>query len=443
MKTRKGWLIKRGKTFHAAWKIGGKLFTKTTGEADRRKAQTRLSEIMRPFLVEDEGLLLETVKARIEGARTELAAIDEARNPPLTLAQAWTAYRAASATADITAGTLANYEGYLTAFLVWTAKTHPKLVLMRDVSASLAEAYWNHLCGQGMTGRTCNAHRAFLRAFWGVLCDAAKLATVYTLRDGTQTLNPWAKIAKRDEHSKGRRALTVAELQNVCQSATGELRTMLALGLYLGARLGDAACLDWGCVDLDRRTISYTPRKTARKKPGVLLVPMHPALVAVLAETPASKRTGPVTPAMAAVYRNKGQSVVSLIVQRHFEACGLATTTDREGAGVRRCVAVGFHSLRHSAVSLLRAAGAAQSVSMALVGHSSAEVHELYTHSDEDAMRRAVAALPAVLGNASFPVALPPARMIEAERVRAIADGITAKTWKAARAELLALAGNV
>jgi hypothetical protein len=41
---------------------------------------------------------------------------------------------------------------------------------------------------------------------------------------------------KQGPHS--RREPTVDELQNVCQSALGELRTLLALGVYSGLRLG-------------------------------------------------------------------------------------------------------------------------------------------------------------------------------------------------------------
>lgn len=435
MKTRKGWLVKRGNTFYATWEVSGKRFQKTTGETDRRKAKTRLAEIMEPFLIENEVRTLENVQARIVGAKAELAAIDEARNPPLTLAQAWSAYRAASATADITPGTLRNYEGYWEAFCRWSAEAHPELVELREVTAVLAEAYWLHLGGQGVTGRTCNAHRAFLRAFWGVLCDPARLVTVYTLRDGTQTKNPWATIKPRDEHSMSRRRLTVEELRAVCRSAEGELRTMFALGLYAGARLGDAACMDWGCVDMVRRELRFVPRKTSRKVKDPLTVPMHPELFAVLSETPPEKRRGPVCPDMAKRYVKKGQGPVSAIVQRHLEGCGLATTTERTGAGQRRAVSAGFHSFRHSAVSLLREAGAAQSVSMALVGHNSAEVHALYTHADADAMRRAVATLPAVLGNA--PKALPASDPLA--KVKAIAEAMTVDTWEDARAKLLAL----
>jgi hypothetical protein len=143
---------------------------------------------------------------------------------------------------------------------------------------------------------------------------------------------------------------------------------------------------------------------------------------------------------MAQRYEERGQYAVSIPIQKHLEACGIATTGERNGAGIRRYVAAGFHSLRHSAVTLMREAGAAQSISQAIVGHNSPEIHALYTHADEAALRRAVTSLPAVMQDTPAP-ALPPAKLIDAAKVRELAQGMTATTWHKAQAELLALAG--
>ena len=67
-----------------------------------------------------------------------------------------------------------------------------------------------------------------------------------------------------------------------------------------------------------RRLIRYIPRKTARKKPDPLLVPMHPELYTVLNETPPGNRKRPVTPDMAERYQ-RHQGIVSNLIQEHFE----------------------------------------------------------------------------------------------------------------------------
>ena len=54
-----------------------------------------------------------------------------------------------------------------------------------------------------------------------------------------------------------------------------------------------------------------------------------------------------------------------------------------------------FHSLRHTAVSLLKDAGIPESVVMELVGHDSKSMSAHYTHAVE-ALEKAVAALPEI-----------------------------------------------
>ena len=55
-----------------------------------------------------------------------------------------------------------------------------------------------------------------------------------------------------------------------------------------------------------------------------------------------------------------------------------------------------FHSLRHTAVSLLKDAGIPEAVVMELVGHESKAMRAHYTHVGAEALAKAVAALPAI-----------------------------------------------
>jgi integrase len=53
-----------------------------------------------------------------------------------------------------------------------------------------------------------------------------------------------------------------------------------------------------------------------------------------------------------------------------------------------------FHSLRHTAVSLLKDAGIPDAVVMALVGHESTAISYRYTHVGKESLAKAAAALP-------------------------------------------------
>jgi integrase len=55
---------------------------------------------------------------------------------------------------------------------------------------------------------------------------------------------------------------------------------------------------------------------------------------------------------------------------------------------------VSFHSLRHTAVSLLKDAGIPDSVVMALVGHDTVAMSQRYTHVGKEALTNAAAKLP-------------------------------------------------
>ena len=71
--------------------------------------------------------------------------------------------------------------------------------------------------------------------------------------------------------------------------------------------------------------------------------------------------------------------------------------TDGSGrAGRRRSSEISFHSLRHTATSLLKNAGVPQSVVMDIIGHESRAVSQIYTHVGETEKRQAVAALPSL-----------------------------------------------
>ena len=426
-KLRTGYLVKRGTNFYACWTVGGKKFRQSTGTGDRREAGKELARIMEPFLVEDETKTLQTIKARIE-AGTELAAqLHEKRNPPTTLAQAWNIFAASTERPDSGPRTLADYEACFTTFRKWMEHHHPAALALRDVSAEIATVYAKHLNGRKLTASTFNKTINALALVFRVLAAAAKL-----------TGNPWTAIKRRKIVSQSHRELTIDELRKVCQTATGELARLFALGIYTGLRLVDCCTLQWGEVDLRRNIIRRIPVKMARRDPkrALVVIPLHPVLSDLLAQTPSAQRSGYVLPETAAAYARHVTQVTGQI-QAHFAACGIQTTRKMDGRA-RAVVEVGFHSLRHTFVSLCREANAPLAVVEAIVGHTSPAMTRHYTHVSEHAAAQAVAALPPVLGKTP-PKMLPAQTPAEAIRAAVAAlEGATAKTWAKANTAALA-----
>jgi len=127
--------------------------------------------------------------------------------------------------------------------------------------------------------------------------------------------------------------------------------------------------------------------------------------------------------AWIAAYARRSDAVTDQ-VQSHFLACGIQTLkrgTD-PGTGKRAVVEVGFHSLRHTFVSLCREANAPLAVVEAIVGHANPAMTRHYTHVGQAAAGATVAALPDITG-----VALPAAPEeqtipVSTERLRALAE---------------------
>jgi integrase len=436
MKHRTGHLFKRGPNFYVRWTVEGKVFSKAlrddNGEAitSKREAEEAKAKVMAPFTVADEAAALESIVGKLAGRKAELAKLQDEQNPPLPISQAWTQYLASPNRPDSGGETLYQYERQWSAFATWMKEKHPELQTLRQVTKELAEEYAASLNGGRLSPNTYNKHLGLLTLVFRVLKHKARL-----------TENPWEDIQRKRLVTHSRRELTLDELKNVCQKAKGELRTLLAVGIYSGLRLGDCATLRWGEVDLGQNLIRRCPNKTARRNPKPVIVPIHHVLRDMLAETPAEKRSDYVLPEMAALYGKRIDAVTDM-VQNHFKACGIKTWQPGTGPdskeGKRAVIEVGFHSLRHSFVSLCRESGAPLAVVESIVGHSSPAMTRHYTHVGQLAASTAVAALPAVVGEAKAEPPKPDAEAI-LRQIRAIAESTTGKNWKEKKAALLAL----
>jgi integrase len=180
----------------------------------------------------------------------------------------------------------------------------------------------------------------------------------------------WEDIQRKRIVTHSRRELTIDELLNVCQAATGELRVLLVLGIYSGLRLGDCATLRWGETDLRRGVIRRVPNKTGTPQSQAVIIPIHPILREMLTETPVNQRGEYVLPETATLYAGSVCAVTDR-VQHHFKKCGIKLHKPGTGTdGKRAVVEVGFPlvaaRVRFTLPRKQRAAGCVESI----VGHS-------------------------------------------------------------------------
>ena len=386
-----GTLEKRGSKWRARWVVytpQGKCIrkSKTIAAKSIGEARTILHDLTEGNALMSAEKDLKRDMERLQGVQAEIQRFEDSR-PALSLADMFAAFEDSPNRPQKSGReTMRQYEMQIGRFVAWVSEHYPEATEMRQVSKEVAKEFLSYI-GKTLSPNTYNKYTALLRAVWRTLGETARCKG-----------NPWEGVSRKTQSEEnGRRPLTTEELIRVCQPLTGEMRVLFALGLYTGLRLGDCALMEWGKIDMVRRVIVTVPRKT-KKKRTIVEIPLHPALYAILDETPTRRRTGYLMPDMAATYE-RDTSAVAARIRRAFESAGFSTRAEIDGYA--NCVAkIGFHSLRHTFVSLMGNAGAPLALVQSIVGHANPMMTAHYFHARTDALANAVGSLPAITGGA-------------------------------------------
>jgi integrase len=189
---------------------------------------------------------------------------------------------------------------------------------------------------------------------------------------------------------------TALEARDILAAAAGDrLEALYVLALATGMRQGEILALHWADVDLDRGLLKvrYSLRRLDRDDGD------GSAIRVTDVKTDRSRRTVRLAPPVVAALRRRRayqDDVERPLAGQGWHESGLAFTT-RRGAplaasnfarsGWRRMVTKAgvdyrpFHTTRHTAASLMLAAGVDMRVVMGQLGHSTMEMtSDLYTH---------------------------------------------------------------
>lgn len=269
-------------------------------------------------------------------------------------------------------------------FAEWMQETHPEVDEASKITEAMANEYMNHY-REGHSAGTSNNKMKFFSGMFDAL-----------QRDGIVSRNPWKGVRMFPKDGNTRREFTSEEVGRILSEAGAkgaEWRDLITIGLYTGLRLGDCCLLDWKDIDLAHMIIQVIPRKTARYAYGQpVTIPIHPELLEMLMRSPADSRTGHVLPTMPDLYFNHNSSLIGGL-RTIFTAAGIETSIMLEGRK-RPTPHATFHSLRHSFVSFATNSGVPIPVVQAIVGHHSSAMTRHYYHANEEALRKAVDAVP-------------------------------------------------
>ena len=348
--------------------IKGKRYSRSTRTTDREKAEKFLERFLSPL-----GL----------GSRR------------LPLADVWLEYVKSPDRRDLAPSTLNAKRLVWMDFARWMEHHHLEIGNLAEVTHEAIAEYLACIRAE-VCASTYNARICVLREIFHVLSEKAGLVD-----------DPWEGVRLHADDCHSRRELTLDEIERLMKAAAkagGEWKRLFTIGIYTGLRLGDCCCLAWNSVNLERGVIQLIPTKTRKHAHGQpVTIPIHPQLKAELStpipestrSTCSTRLPSPfVNPTLADWYKNSKWRI-SHGLELIFKAAHIETSVKIEGRRTRTPEAT-FHSLRHTFVSLAANAGVPLPVVQSIVGHSSTAMTRHYYHENEDVLRQAVAAIPAI-----------------------------------------------
>ena len=218
-------------------------------------------------------------------------------------------------------------------------------------------------------------------------------------RDGFLAENPAKDCPRLKKNSStgtgSRRPLTVDELKKILALADDEMRSLILFGLYTGQRLGDITNLRWSNIDTEAGEVQIATRKTGR----VVRIPIAEPLQEHIATlSPSDDPEAYLHPraATSAGQTNSNRftdllAIAGLVPKRTHKK---KTREEGDETRKRKPSQLSFHSLRHTATSLMKNAGASPAIVQDIIGHESKAVSASYTHIESDAKRAALSKLP-------------------------------------------------
>ena len=181
-----------GNIYRARWVSGGKVYTRTTGEKDKRAALLKLAEFVRPYQAKTDAARMESAIAQLEGKKAEIRKWEESQ-PALALKDAWQAFVKSQSRPRCGKRTLESYEQEYFDFCSWMTLNYPDVSELRKVTPHMGKEY-----AQALLNGTSSEIEAVIRA--------ANIVLKHFRKEHNLNLMPEGK-AKAEEYSRARDVL--------------------------------------------------------------------------------------------------------------------------------------------------------------------------------------------------------------------------------------------
>ncbi|MCG3205709.1 MAG: Tyrosine recombinase XerC [Elusimicrobia bacterium] len=329
-------LRKRGNSYSAYWREGGKVVEKALG-TDGRMAKIKVGELEKQIRDKRSGVDREITWEDYKEKYLTFITPDHAKD---------TVIRAKSV--------LNNFDRAM------------KIRRLTDLTPEVLEEFKGIRKNMGIMGTTINRELVTLKT---MMKKAAEW--------GYASTNIWG-VRKMPEVKRHPVFFTMEEIDKLIAAADPFWRVVLHLGLYAGLRLGEMLNLRWVDVDFQRRRLKVAPNEQWNPKDREAReIPFHPDLLDCL------KAWEKVSPGQTNVVPwNSKPNILSVNFSRL-----------RKRAGIKRG---SLHTLRHSFASHLAIQGVDMNRIRSMMGHSSIVTTQIYAHLLPSSSDTAVTKIPSM-----------------------------------------------
>jgi len=198
------------------------------------------------------------------------------------------------------------------------------------------------------------------------------------------------KLPKRQQNEPD--YISETEMEAVCFYINNDtIKDAVRFTFYTGIRLGELVRIKWTSIDLKKRILVVGDQNWITKGKKQRIIPLSEKVAGVLlGGVPQAAVIKDHTPALSQREREKDKYVFA-------KSNGMPYTTDCISKNFKRAARkagiderIHFHSLRHSAASMMAKNGAPITAVKDILGHSSISTTMIYTHSNLETLRDAV-----------------------------------------------------
>lgn len=360
----------RSKFWYAAFYV-----KRTDGKLIKRAVSTKTEDEEKARDIERE--LKKAVKELAENKRIERFLMTTAekmsaetiKRPGLALSLIWEKYSTHHSQAKRTARTQKSKKNVWDRFLKWINAEFSQIDTINDVSRDIAAAYIKTI--QNKKSATFNNERNSLSSIWQILAIDAGLKE-----------NIWRLFKGAEDDSVRYRNFNIDEIKLILTNSSDFWRVAVATAFYTGLRFKDVVHLRKSQIQANY--IVLTPAKTKRSKKDVQIY-MHPDLIKIL-----DAWINQSDPENDYVFPDAVKQYDTPIFQREFgkilDKCEIKE--DARGG-------VGFHSLRHTFVTINEELGTDRKILQGIVGHGSPMMTGHYSHDKKSGI--AIGKMPSLL----------------------------------------------